>query len=109
MSMRKIDKSEGESYFNTVSKALQDKMAEIEIMAMGTMDKKQTNWIKIHGISYNPDEDILFIFCENLEHRIKKALEFKVWETDNSIEKIEIVGSDGYSHLLTFKSPVKLV
>ncbi|HFQ81219.1 MAG TPA: hypothetical protein ENK33_07595 [Desulfobacterales bacterium] len=108
MSMRKIDKSECESYFNTLSKALQDKMAEIEIMAMGTMDKKQTHWIKINGISYNPEEDVLFIFCENLEHRIKKALEFKVWGTDDSVDKVEIVGSDGYSHLLTFKNPVKL-
>jgi hypothetical protein len=106
--MRKIDKSECESYCNTLSKALHEEMVEIEVMAMGTMDKKQTNWIKIHGISYNPTEDVLFVFCENLEHRIKKALEFKVMETDKGVERIEIVGSGGYSHLLIFKKPVKL-
>ncbi len=107
MAWRKLEKSEAEAYCDTLSRALKDNQAEIEIMAVGVMDRKETAWIRIHGLTYNPDEDILYIYCDNLDHQIKKPREINLYETDSGLEMIEIVAADGYKHLLHFRKPVK--
>ncbi len=107
MAWRKLAKSEAHDYCDNLSKALRDNQAEIEVMAVGVMDRKETAWIRIHGLSYNPDEDILYIYCENLDHQVKKPREINLYETDKGLEKIEIVASDGYKHLLHFREPVR--
>ena len=106
MSWKKLEESEYESYFDGFSKGLKDEKVEIEVMAVSVMDKKQTGWISFYGISYDPPEKIISIICEHIDHRIKKPLEVNVLEGDTGVESIEIVGGDGYNHLLKLRKPV---
>ncbi len=107
MAWRKLAKSEASDYCDTLSRKLRGGQAEIEVMAVGIMDKKETAWIPIHGITYNPEEDILYIYCDHLDHQIRKPREINLYETDRGLEKIEIIGANGYNHLLHFKNPIQ--
>ncbi len=106
MPRKKLEESEYEAYFDTLSKGLKEQTAEIEVMAVGIMDKEQTGWIPFYGISYDPPEKTISIICEYIDHRIKKPREVWVKESDAGINAIEITGGNGYTHLLKFKEPI---
>lgn len=108
MSWKKLEESEYETYFDTLSKGLKDKTAEIEIMAAGVMDKQQTAWIPFYGISYNPPKKVISIISEYIDHHIKRPQKVRVHEGDKGVDSIEITGGDGYIHLLKFKEPFTL-
>ena len=74
MSNKKLQESEYEGYFNSLSKGMKDGVAEIEVMAVSIMDRELTDWIPFFGISYDPSEKTisiisntcfihLFLFC----------------------------------------------
>ena len=107
MAWRKLEESKYETSFNALSKGLKDEVAEIEIMAVGVMDKNQTGWIPFYGISYDPQEKIISITTEYIDHHIKRAQEVRIHENDEGIDSIEITGGDGYSHLLKFKKALR--
>jgi len=106
MPRKKLEEPEYEAYFDALSKGMKDQIAEIEIMAVGIMDKEQTDWIPCYGISYDPPEKTISIMCEYIDHHIKKPREVWVKENDAGIAAIEITGGQGYTHLLKFKTPI---
>jgi len=108
MTWKKLEESEYEAYFDTLSKALRDEKIEIEVMAPAVGDQQQTRWIPFIGISYDPPEKIISIISEYIDHRIKQPREVYVEDTDGGIASITISGGDGYEHLLKFNKPVSL-
>ncbi len=106
MSWKKLEESEYETYFDALSKGLKDEIAEIEVMAVGIMDKEQTGWIPFYGISYDPPEKNISIISEYIDHRIKQPQKVSVHEGDEGVDSIEITGGDGYKHLLKLKKPI---
>jgi hypothetical protein len=106
MSSRKLQESEYESFFNSLSKAMQGEPSEIEVMAVSIMAREMTEWIPFYGISYDPAEKTVSIIYEYIDHRIMKPAEIYVDETDQGVQSIVINGGDGYTHRITFKHPV---
>lgn len=106
MSWKKLQESEYESYFDELSKRAKEKLAEIEVMAVGVSDREQTTWIPFYGITYDPPEKIVSIISEYIDHHIKKPGEVNVHEVDGGVDTIEIIGGDGYKHRLKFKTPI---
>lgn len=106
MSWKKLAESEYEDYFDALSRGLKKEKAEIEVMAVGVLDEKQTGWISFYGISYDPSEKIISIICKYIDHRIKQPREVSVHETEAGVDTIEIAGADGYTHVLKFKDPI---
>lgn len=111
MATKSLLKSECENYLATISKALKetDVEVEIEIMSLSLGDQHETNWIKLHGLSYDSREDILSVFCEGIDHLIRKPQEINVQEDEKGVQNIAAIGSSGYTHLIKFREPVKPV
>lgn len=106
MAWKKLEESEYETYLDTLSRGLKDSSAEIEVMAVGIMDKQQTGWIPFYGISYDPREKIISISSEYIDHHIKRPREVRLHAGDKGVDSIEITGGDGYNHLLKLKQPI---
>jgi hypothetical protein len=107
MSWKKLEESEYEDYFDALSKGLKEEKAEIEVVAVGTMEEKQTGWISFFGISYDPPEKTVSIICEYIDHRIRQPRQISVHETGAGVDTVEIIGGDGYEHVLKFKEPIR--
>ncbi|RUM39744.1 MAG: hypothetical protein DSY57_00740 [Desulfobulbus sp.] len=108
MAWKKLEESEYEAYFDKLSKAFTNEKVEIEVLAVSIGAQKQTRWIPLIGISYDPREKTIFIISEAIDHHIKRPQDVQIHETDAGIDTIQITGSDGYEHLLKLKNPVAL-
>ena len=108
MAWKKLEESEYEAYFDTLSKAFTNEKVEIEVLAVSIGAQKQTRWIPLIGISYDPPEKTISIISEAIDHRIKRPQEVQIHKSDAGIDTIQITGADGYEHLLKLKEPVSL-
>ncbi len=108
MAWQQIDKAAWENYFDSLSKKIKAEKVEIEIMAMGVLDKEKTAWIPLYGISYDPGEKVLSVFCKGIDHLIRSAEAVSVHTTDAGIDRIEIKTGEGYKHVLRLQQPVTM-
>jgi hypothetical protein len=92
MSWNKLEESEYEDYFDTLSKGLKKEKAEIEVVAVGATEEKQTGWIPFFGISYDPPEKIVSIICEYIDHRIKQPRRISVHEMEPELTSLKYSG-----------------
>ncbi len=111
MSYVHLEKSKWEDYFNRVSKSLKDTPAEIEVEALGILDKYETDWISLVGISYDPKDDVISIYFEepdlkDFDHIIRHPQDVAVEEGDDGLLNVEITGGQGYKHVIRFKQAV---
>src|SRR5262245_30242462 len=80
MATRKLPKTEWQAYFDRVSKALDGKLAEIEVVSLALGDQVEAKWLPLLGIVYDPKSDIVEIVLEGLDHMIPKPRDIAVEE-----------------------------
>ena len=72
MTTRKLDKKQWHSFFDRVSTTLEGKEAEIEIASLRLGDQVEAEWLPLLGIAYDPNDDIVEVALEGLDHLIPK-------------------------------------
>lgn len=78
MATRKLDKKEWKTFFDRISKMLEGKQAQIEVASLRLGDQIQAEWIPLHGIAYDPKDDLVEVILEGLDHMIAKSREIYV-------------------------------
>jgi hypothetical protein len=68
MATRKLDKKEWRSFFDHLSTTLEGKQAEIEVLSLQLGDQVEADWLPLLGIAYDPNDDIVEVALEGLDH-----------------------------------------
>ena len=80
MPTRKLDKKEWRSFLDHLSTTLEGKEAEIEGVSLQLGDQVEADWLPLLGIAYDPNDDIVEVALEDLDHLIAKPRELYVEE-----------------------------
>jgi hypothetical protein len=64
--------------FDRVTKMLEGKRAEIEVVSLRLGDQVEAEWLPLLGIAYDPNDDIVEIALEGLDHLIPNPREIYV-------------------------------
>jgi hypothetical protein len=108
MATRKRDKKEWRSFFDRFSTRLEGKQAEIEVVSLQLGDQVEADWLPLLGIAYDPNDDIVEIALEGLDHLIPKPRELYVEEGAGGLAALEIVDSEGVKQIIKLRSPLML-
>jgi hypothetical protein len=68
MTTRKLDKRQWRTVFDRLSKTLEGKQAEIEVASLSLGDQVEAEWLPLHGITYDPNDDLVEVALEGLDH-----------------------------------------
>jgi hypothetical protein len=105
---KKLEKSQWGAYFDRMSKALIGKRAEIEVTSLKIGDKIEAEWVPLHGISYDPKNDVIDIAVEGLDHRIQHPREVYVEEDGLELSGLEVLDAEGARQIVVLKDPLML-
>jgi Family of unknown function (DUF5335) len=108
MATRKLDKKEWRSFFDRFSTTLDGKQAEIEVVSLRLGDQVQADWLPLLGIAYDPNDDIVEVALEGLDHLIPKPREVYVEERAGSLAALEIVDRDDVKQIIKLRDPLTL-
>jgi hypothetical protein len=103
-----IAKSEWALYCDNISKALESSDAEIEVSSLELGDQPETDWLPFIGISYDPNDDIIDIALEGLDHIINHPREMRAELTTGGLKALQIKDSDGVQHLVKLRDSLAL-
>lgn len=109
MASRTLTKPEWQSYCNRISRSLEGRQVQIEIVGLALGDQKlAAKWLPLLGITYDPKGDLVEIALEGLDHLIAKPREISVREGAEGLESMEIVDADQARQIVRLTQPVRL-
>jgi hypothetical protein len=108
MATRKLDKTQWRTFFDRVSKMLEGKQAEIEVISLGLGDQVEAEWLPLLGIVYDPNDDIVEVALEDLDHLIQKPRDVYVEEGPGGLVALEIVDADDVKQIVKLRDPLML-
>ena len=108
MTTRKLDKKEWHTFFDGVTTTLEGKQAEIEVASLRLGNQVQAEWLPLIGITYDPQDDIVEVALEGLDHLIAKPRAISVEDGPEGITAREIVDADDVRQIVKLRDPVLL-
>jgi hypothetical protein len=108
MTTRKLDKTQWRTFFDRLSTTLEGKQAEIEIASLRLGDQVEADWLPLLGIAYDPNDDIVEVALEGLDHLISKPRELYVEEGPGGLTALEIIDADDVKQIVKLRDPLML-
>jgi hypothetical protein len=108
MAVRKLDKKEWRTFLDGVSKALEGKQAEIEVDSLALGSQTQAKSLPLLGLVYDPNDDIVEVALEGLDHMVQKPREIYVDTGAGGLMSLEIVDADGGKQIVKLTDPLKV-
>jgi hypothetical protein len=104
-----IKKLQWRPFLDRLSQFLGTKQAEIEVAALNVGDQIEAEWVPFLGITYDPNDDIVEVALEGLDHLINKPREIYFDEdVGGGIAGLEIVTADGEREIVKLRDPLML-
>jgi len=108
MAINKLEKTEWPAYFDTVTKSLIGKSAEIEVQSLALGNQIEAEWLPLLGITYEARSDMLEIVLDGLDHMIRKPAEVYVDGDANRLTSMEVVDADQVRQIVRLREPLML-
>jgi Family of unknown function (DUF5335) len=108
MTTRKLDKTQWRTFFDRLSTTLEGKQAEIEIASLRLGDQVEADWLPLLGIAYDPNDDIVEVALEGLDHLIPKPRELYAEEGPGGLTALEIIDADDVKQIVRLRDPLML-
>src|SRR5262245_294009 len=108
MTTRKLDKKQWRTFFDRVSTMLEGKEAEIEIASLRLGDQVEAKWLPLLGIAYDPNDDIVEVALEGLDHLIPKPRDIYDEDSPSGLVALEIVDADDVKQIVKLRDPLML-
>ena len=108
MTTRKLDKKQWRTFFDGVSTMLEGKEAEIEVASLRLGDQVEAEWLPLIGIAYDPNDDVVEVALEGLDHLIPKPREIYVEDGAQGMVALEIVDADDERQIIKLRDPLAL-
>ena len=93
MTARKLDKSQWRTFFDRLSKTLEGKQAEIEVASLSLGDQVEAEWLPLHGITYDPNDDLVEALGA-LATEQRRLIEQLFWEDCTETEVADAMGTN---------------
>ena len=109
MGIRRLLRSDWKRYCDRISRGIAGgQMAEFEVVSLTGGDHIEARWMPIHGLVYEPKNDVLELALEGVDHLVAHPNEFLLETSARGVVRIEIVADDGYRRIIKLLQPLRL-
>ena len=108
MNVRHVDKPQWKAFFDTLTRSLGGKRAEIEVASLELGNQIEAEWVPLIGISYDPKGDLIEVALDGMDHRIVAPREVHVDMDVGGLIAMEILDASGIRQIVKLKDPLAL-
>jgi hypothetical protein len=108
MSVHQIDKNQWEAFFETLTRTVAGKRAELEVASLDLGDQIEAEWTPLNGIVYDPKDDLIEVALEGVDHMILEPREVYVDFDVGGLIAMEVVDASGVRQIVKLKDPLAL-
>jgi hypothetical protein len=103
MSTKSIAKDDWKYYLDDYSKSIQSTLVELDVESLELGDQIEAEWVHLKGISYDPKDDMIYLFTEALRHFIAKPQNIWVVESEDGLSAFQIEDWEGTKHIINLR------
>lgn len=108
MTIRKLDRNQWKPFCDRVSKGLQGRLAEVQILSPALGVQNEATWLPLIGLVYDPKRDVMEIALDGIDHLIENPSELYADESAGGLANMEVIGTEGVRQIVTFRDPLML-
>ena len=108
MSVHQVEKNNWKAFFDTLTRTLVGRRAEVEVASLDLGDQIEAEWLPLIGMAYDPKDDLIEVALEGLDHMILKPREVYVDFNVGGLIGLEVIDSDHVRQIIKLKDPVAL-
>ena len=108
MSVHQVEKNNWKAFFDTLTRTLVGKRAEVEVASLDLGDQIEAEWLPLIGMAYDPKDDLIEVALEGLDHMILKPREVYVDFNVGGLIGLAVIDSDHVRQIIKLKEPVAL-
>lgn len=108
MAIARLEKEVWHPYFDSMSKVLEGKRAEVAVDSLGIGHQIQAEWLPLYGIVYDPKSDVVEVAMEGLDHMIHHPQEIYIDIDAAGLTSVEVIADDDERQVITLRDPVML-
>jgi hypothetical protein len=108
MSVHQVNKSNWKAFFDTLTKTLVGKRAEVEVASLDLGDQIEAEWAPLIGIVYDPADDLVEVALEGLDHLILEPREVYVDYDVGGLIGLEVIDAADVRQIIKLKDPLAL-
>jgi hypothetical protein len=113
MSYENIQRPTWKIFFDNVSRTLEGQAADVQVIGVEEGDQVSGEWLRLDGLTYEPQDDALFIYAHaeperHVEHTIREPKEVYADVGDQGISQLVIIEANGRKQMLTLRNPLRL-
>lgn len=109
MATHQLQRAQWKPYFDTVSRILVGKQAEINIAGPTVGDQIEQEWSLLNGFAYDPKDDVFEVVIEDqVDHLIPHPKEIYVDDAGVMLRSVDVVDADGNHQIVLLREPLPL-
>ncbi len=110
MAQKDVQRSEWEEFLGRLSKKVKEGSEKvlIHIAVPSVKEFDEAEQLEFLGIEYDKKNEIITIFCRDLDHNIKAPEQVILEEDDQGITEIIIKDAAGQEHQIRFLVPIQV-
>jgi hypothetical protein len=108
MSVQQVDRSGWSVFFDTLTKSLPGKRAEVEVASLDLGDQIEAEWAPLIGITYDHKNDLVEVALEGVDHLILEPQEVYVDFDIGGLIAVEVIDAGGAAQIIKLKDPLAL-
>lgn len=103
-----LARSEWGAFVDRLSRLLEGSLTEIEVAALGIGDQRQTEWLPLLGLAFDPKSDLFEVAVQGLDHLIRDPESLVVQQEGALVRSLVVATRSGDRHVLRFREPLSL-
>ena|ERR1700754_2029170 len=108
MAFQRIDRRGWQAFFDTFTRALVGKRAEIEVASLDLGDQIVAKWQPLLGISLDRKNDMVVIALDGVDHMVRSPREIHADYIADALIALEIVDGEDRHQIVRFADPIAL-
>ena len=108
MSVHQVEKNNWKAFFDTLTRTLVGRRAEVEVASLDLGDQIEAEWLPLIGMAYDPKDDLIEVALEGLDHMILKPRDVYVDFNVGGLIGLAVIDSDHVRQIIKLKDPVAL-
>ena len=108
MSVHQVDTSHWKAFFDTLTRTLVGKRAEVEVASLDLGDQIEAEWAPLIGIVYDPQSDLIEVALEGVDHLILEPRLVYVDYHVGGLIGLEVIDADDARQIIRLKDPLAL-
>ena len=108
MSVHQVDESHWKAFFDTLTRTLVGKRAEVEVASLDLGDQIEAEWAPLIGIVYDPKSDLIEVALEGVDHLILEPRLVYVDYHVGGLIGLEVIDADDARQIIRLKDPLAL-